>query len=239
MKSPGRALKLGVLSVIVLGLVVGFQTTCHASLALSLSDGLNTVIIVDGSLGDANPLAGVVTFVGAVGTNWIANVTTALSYPVMGTQAFPEIDLNSVNVTGTGGGTLVIRASEVDYTGIINNGLAGFNLDVGGTTSGTVSYGLFLDDSNQLFGGIGGNPVASLGPFSGPSFSGNTSGYAAATDPFSLILEASITHGAAGGDTSFDLKTTAVPVPSTVILLGSGLAGIGIVARKRFRRNRG
>jgi hypothetical protein len=176
--------------------------------------------------------SGVVVFSGGVGA-FNVNVTTAITYPVLGSSGSAEIDLNSVNVSSFGGGTLTIIASEINYTGPIDgSGIASFDTLIGGTTSGTVNVASFLDDGNNLFGQA--SSLGTLGPFGAGAFSGETSGSVSATGPFSLTLKADITHARAGS-TSFDLALAPVPVsePSSVLLLGSGLLGLAFWGRKR------
>jgi hypothetical protein len=208
----------------------GYSTPVHA-LSISLSDGITTTTCADGAGCDLNGGVGVVVYSGSFGA-FIVSVSTAITYPVLGTAASAQIDLNSVNVSSSGGGNLTILASEVGYSGPIDgSGIASFGTLVGGTTQGTVNVASFLDDGNALFGQA--SSLGTLGPFTG-AFSGTTSGGAAATAPFSLTLKADITHSGSGA-TSFDLALAPIPVPepSSVLLLGSGLLGLAFFGRKR------
>jgi hypothetical protein len=197
----------------------------HATLTLTLDD-LGTagtdVTVVDGGAGDANGMAGVITYIGAAGA-WSINVSTALG---TGALADAGIDLNSVNFS-TGAGNLRVAFSETD----IDAGAAGaasLSAGVGGTTAGTVGYALYADDSNALFG------LSSL-VFSGSggtgAFSNSGGATVALTDPFSLTMVVDIHHSGRGA-TSFDFAAE-VPEPVSIALLGAALLGLGGVARRR------
>ena len=231
MRKVLKIMKLMPISVmIVVVLLLGFQSTSHA-LTLSFYDFVNPVFFVeDGSAKDSSPLAGVVTFNGTIG-DWIVNVTTGVSKPVLGSAASPEIDLNSLNVTSSSGGHLQFGMVDSGFTGPT----AGtFILAVGGTTQGSVSFSAFKDESNSET--FGGSTFATSGPFSTASWNATTSGpFNAATAPFSLGLMAEITH-AGKAATSFDGNLQVVPIPPTAILLGSGLLGLVGLGWRRARK---
>ena len=202
----------------------------HAITTLRLTDGVTTITIADAGAGDANPVAGAVTFIGSIGSFSINNVTTGLSKPVLGSATLPFLDLNSVDVSGSAG-TLTISFSD-NFFGLTPGDVTA---NIGGTTGGTVSYSTFADASNLLFGKS--TPLTSQGPFGGPAFSGTSFADLGLLSPFSLTQEVVITHASGVRATSFNAELKAQGVPdggSTVGLLGLALVGLESL-RRRFR----
>ena len=211
--------------IIVAGLAV---LTCgclvqsvNAVPTLTLSDGTTTIVVTDGSALDSSTLAGAVTFNGALGTNFILNVSTGLTKPLTGSASAPSIDLNSVDFA-TGAGTLTISFSETGFTafpGILTG-------DVGGTVGAGGSLTNIVMQN--------GLDLVTNGPFGPGAFSG--SGSAALIDgaPYSLTQTAILTFGAGGGMTSFNAAGTVVGVPDggmTLTMLGIGLLVVGAAGR--------
>jgi len=223
METKGLNMKLS--KIIVAGLAVlscgCLVQSVNAIPTLTLSDGTTTIVVTDGSALDSSTLAGAVTFNGALGTNFILNVSTGLTKPLTGSASAPSIDLNSVDFA-TGAGTLTITFSETGFTafpGILTG-------DVGGTVGAGGSLTNIVMQN--------GLDLVTNGPFGPGAFSG--SGSAALIDgaPYSLTQTAILTFGAGGGMTSFNAAGTVVGVPDggmTLTMLGIGLLVVGAAGR--------
>lgn len=122
-----RGGKYLILLLAITALLVGAQTSSHATATLQLTDGITIVTIEDGQAGDANTLPGWVTFVGSLGNYWYGNVTTGKVGPNM---AVAYMDLHSVDSSSTSSSPSVkppdlnIQLTEVGFTGQISSGFS-------------------------------------------------------------------------------------------------------------------
>ena len=219
MKQLSKILIITVLSVF---LVAG---TAMALPILELSYGTTTLAIQDSSALDGLPNAGGVLYNGLLGV-FNVNVTTGITKPLIGGMDYPMMDLNSINVSSSGAGTLTIKWTETGFT--LPDTLSGFNSMIGGTTSGEVTVSTFLNDTL----------LSDLGPFSDGAFSDEHQVAIDPAEPFSLAIVATITHDAAN-ITSFDAGISPVPEPTTMLLLGSGLIGLARFGRKKLLFKKG
>jgi len=225
-----------------IGLSVSTANVAQAAFVLTIDDlstglpgGTPDVIVSDGvGIGSATSIGnttvsdsgigadGLIFFNGGVG-NFTVNVVTGVSDPLLGPG---QIDLNSINVTG-GNGALRIKLTDTDYTGTV----PAYTANYGGTTSGSVDFDFLHDSGNTEFGGTSFFDPALA---SGGAFSGSSSNAVNPGSPYSLTIEALISHTIGAGQiSSFDAHLVPVPVPAAVWLFGSGLLGMVGIARRR------
>lgn len=196
-----------------------------AAAVLSISDGPHTFNVVDGSPSDINPLTGVITFNGPVGS-WIVNVTTGITKPVLGSNTAPTMDLSSVNVTSAAGGWLALGVSDTEfsYSGKLTTSF-------GGTTHGFIEFFTAVGNDPFKFGELS----SGIGPFWPVAFSGSQTNTVDLSPVDWLTIGASISHSGAYSS-SFNEIVQPIPVPGMMILLGIGLVGMAAYGRRRFKK---
>ena len=194
----------------VLSAVVLLATALSSSAALQIritdgSPGGTNITVVDQGADDFNLTVGSVSYSGPIGSNWIATVSSGASKPLLGSAAAPQVDLQSLGVSSSSGGTLIIELTDTDFTGA---GPA--QITIGGNTAGQVNLNVFTDNANAGFGKI--STVASLGPIVGLGFSQIVPAAVTALAPYSITFELRIAH-VAGGATGLDAELVVNPPP--------------------------
>jgi len=211
-----------------------------ASLILQLTDGVTTEIVIDNApagtlstgggftstVADTDPTVGFVVFNGAIGV-YTSNLSAGFSKPVIGPQ---RLDLLSGNVSGGGGGSLLVGVTDTDYGPVGPN--AQFQLQIGGQTNGVVTAVGAADENNGEFTAGSGGAINTL-PLGPGAFAATVSGDVGPSDNISLSQIILITHENRLDITSFDSLVEIVPEPASLGLLGISLLALGFVGRRR------
>jgi hypothetical protein len=196
--------------------VAAASTDAGAALTLRLSDGVQTVTIVDTD-GD-----GLVSYDGTVGSGWRVRLSTGRG----GGSLADAMELDSARL-GPDRGTLWVALSE---DGLRGGSPSLLRAGVGGIADASLGFELWTSASNDLFGmgsKIFDGSASGSGAF---AFTGGPVGDFAA--PYSMTLLTSISHGAGTQLTSVGVESS-VPEPGTLGLLAVGLLGVGATARRR------
>jgi hypothetical protein len=217
-----KAMKVRFFSVaLVVLIVMGIGQTAFAA---------PTPLTLTLSAGDCSVLGNCATFTGTDSIS-VINATVGVftvSAEAMALSNDPSLawlSMLSFLADSSEDGTLTFSLTGEDFEATGPGSLYAF---YGGTTDGNVSFETYKNSGTPSLAFTG----------SAPAFSGADSvSHGALGGPYSMTIEGSITH--TGADvTSFAFDTTnpaSVPEPTTILLLGAGLAALGIRLRKAGR----
>jgi len=210
---------------------------------LFISDGTSVVTVQDNVGADNQALAGAIGWGGTIGT-WTLNADVGTTKPIQGSATSPDLDLSFL-AKGSAAGTITIAFFDDGFGPV--NGTA--KMSIGGTGSGaTVTYTTYTRGGTSIPApGATYNPLldgwtllAGSGPLGGISFSDDFSGGMASggQNPFELlqVITITVTTGTAPVTTG-DATLTAPDGGMTLMLLGSSLAGLGLL-RRSFKRSK-
>ena len=215
------------------GMMALIASPAYGTATLKLDDGVNPFFLVlDGGVGDVNPVTGAVTYIFSLG-NWTGTVETGRTLPDIGTAILPKLSL-SVSASSSAAGTLAVSFSEIGFGPLAGHFVAETAL-TSLAPAATVTYSTYGDTGNAIFGNDGTLAQMSNTYTASPdsdSLPAPLGGPAAA--PYSLTGKIVITHTSNDHQASnASMVLTAVPDGGTTLaLLGCSMLGLGTLRRK-------
>ncbi len=177
----------------------------YAAAMLQVSDGITTATISDNTPGDANPLAGAVTYSADV-NGWRLYLASGVTKPIIGSSTSPSLDLTwqAWRMSAEGGSNLTIRFSE---NGFVLLSPSSFVTDSGGTlgpAGNNATITTFCDFNNIPLATT--TLLTSNRPTSPPNgFSGSTAGGPIGADPSVAFTIELVLSQAVGSVSSGDI----------------------------------
>lgn len=254
------------LTTILAGALLIMATGNANALTIWVSDnqpvnGVNSFYVTDFNLAPDAPtvgtqlftdssLDGIVNLTSASLNGWVISASIGASKPAIGNSNKASLHLNSLDISSnftSGTSNLQVWLTDTDYTiPFLSNSpnvqsIASFST----TTGGTVSYQAFIDPTNAGWSNYGSNSPFASNSFTAlggvtTSFGDNSAPFLTTYDSaFSLTEAIFITHTAGQNATSLDFQidTTPVPEPGTMMLLGFGMLGLAIYGKRRMNKD--
>lgn len=223
-------------ALIVAGVMAFAAKPAHALLEFDISDGATTTAFAEGGALDESLDPGRIEFNDSIGVFNIV-LATGLSKPIIGSETEAVLDLLSLSLSSTAGGSLTIKMTDTDFTQA--NYMGFMTTNIGGTSTGSVNIKTYIDSTNTAFGTetlLADLDVADFSSSGIAAFAGHKSGWINTGAPYSLTMIVTVSHDNAGDLTSFDAELRVLPEPAALALFGIGLTGLGLISRRRGAR---
>lgn len=198
------------------------RATPLISLGLSQSASTPTLITTDGGTGN-------LSYNGSFGT-FASILVNATGVPVVPQATFQTSSIDTKS-TQAGQQDLYIWITQQGLTQPmgISNFLSGFTANAFSGNVQSVVETTYISATNALFGGT---QLATQTFTSAPSAASAVTASPNLTGPFSETVEY-IIHLSGAGSVNDSINIQAVPEPASVAMLGVGMIGTGIMARRR------
>jgi len=159
-----------------------------------------------------------------------------VSATAAGTPSLPsgQLDSNTIDINSTGAGTLIVWVTETGLTTPL-----GKVMFTSGLTANTLAGGISSVTLSTFVSSTDGISPPNGTPLDKATFTGigsQTASTVAATGagPYSLQKVFTV-HATGAGNTSLgiDLASRAVPEPTSLAIVGTGLVGLGLLRKRR------